>query len=314
MATKYIAVTFFFALVVMLPVHRHETGDWGLPSRGNLTNDNSTASTHFYSHSLPQVDVYDGGRKKFNDTKPTDPMLWMYVIFVYFFSGLLFYLVVTETKKIIRIRQDYLGSQSTITDRTIRISGIPEALRSEDMIKEAIENLQIGKVDSVLLCRDWKELDELVAKRMDVLRKLEEAWTVHMGHPKRGGNKVLLQGSTPGPHPHDEESLRLIDGETNHQDSEDMGTADRPKTRIWYGFLGLQSRLIDAIDYYEEKLRKLDEQIKSSRKKVFKPMPIAFVTLDSTAAAVSKFCGDNLERSLIANSKWLYKPRWILSQ
>lgn len=321
MATKYIAIAFFFALVVMLPIHRHETGDWGLPSRGNLTNNNSTASTHFHGQSLPLIDVYGGdgldvsggGRRKLNDTKPTDPMLWMYVLFVYFFSGLLFYLVVTETKKIIRIRQDYLGSQSTITDRTIRISGIPEALRSEDMIQEAIENLQIGKVESVLLCRDWRELDELVAKRMSVLRKLEEAWTVYMGHPKRGGNKVLLQGSTPGPHPHDEESLRLLDGDTSQQDCEVTGTADRPKTRIWYGFLGLQSRLIDAIDYYEEKLRKLDEQIKSSRKKVFKPMPIAFVTLDSTAAAVSKSCIDTLERSLITTSKWPYKPRWILS-
>lgn len=290
MATKYIAVTFFFALVVMLPVHVHETGDFGFPSRGNLTNSNSTASPQNYRNPLPLFSLYGSRPKKLEDKKPTESMLWMYVFFVYFFSGLLLYYVVTETKKIIRIRQDYLGSQSTITDRTIRISGIPEPLRSEDMIKEAIENLQIGKVESVLLCRDWKELDELMANRMNTLRKLEEAWTVHMGHPKHGGNRVLQQGSTPGPHPHDEESLRLLDGENNHHGSENTGTADRPRTRIWYGFMGLQSRLVDAIDYYEEKLRKLDERIKSSRKKVFKPMPIAFVTLDSTAAAVSGYC------------------------
>lgn len=296
MATKYIAVTFFFALVVMLPIHVHEAGDFGLPSRGNLTNSSSTASTQEFSHLLPLFSAYGSKPKTLDDKKPTDLMLWMYVCFVYFFSGLLLYFVVTETKKIIRIRQDYLGSQSTVTDRTIRISGIPEALRSENMIKEAIENLQIGKVESVLLCRDWKELDELMAKRMKTLRKLEEAWTVHMGHPKHGGDRVLLLGSTPGPHPHDEESLRLLDGDTNHHDSEARDTADRPTTRIWYGFMGLQSRLVDAIDYYEEKLRKLDEQIKSSRKKVFKPTPIAFVTLDSTAAAVSSHCCDMLER------------------
>jgi len=296
MATKYIAVTFFFALVVMLPVHVHETGDYGLPSRGNLTNSSTTAFTQNYGHSHPLFSTYGSRPQKLEDKKPTELMLWMYVCFVYFFSGLLLYYVVTETKKIIRIRQDYLGSQSTITDRTIRISGIPEALRSEDMIKEAIENLQIGKVESVLLCRDWKELDELMAKRMNTLRKLEEAWTVHMGHPKRGGNRVLLQGTTPGPHSHDEESLRLLDGDVNHHGSDDTGTGDRPRTRIWYGFMGLQSRLVDAIDYYEEKLRKLDERIKSSRKKVFKPMPIAFVTLDSTAAAVSGYCRDMLKQ------------------
>lgn len=296
MATKYIAVTFFFALVVMLPIHVHETGDFGLPSRGNMTNSNSTASTQKYGNPLPLFTVYGSRPKNLEDKKPTESMLWMYVCFVYFFSGLLLYFVVTETKKIIRIRQDYMGSQSTITDRTIRISGIPEPLRSEDMIKEAIENLQIGKVESVLLCRDWKELDDLLTNRMNTLRKLEEAWTVHMGHPKYGGNRVSQQGSTTGPHPHDEESLRLLDGDTDHHDSENTGTADRPRTRIWYGFMGLQSRLVDAIDYYEEKLRKLDERIKSSRKKVFRPMPIAFVTLDSTAAAVSGCCCDMLAR------------------
>lgn len=314
MATKYIAVTFFFALVAMLPIHVHETGDYGLPSRGNMTNGTSTASIPNYGNPLPLFSISGSRPKKLEDKKPTDLMLWMYVGFVYLFSGLLLYYVVTETKKIIRIRQDYLGSQSTITDRTIRISGIPEALRSEDMIKEAIENLQIGKVESVLLCRDWKELDELMDKRMNTLRKLEEAWTAHMGHPKQGGNRVLLQGSTPGPHPHDEESLRLLDGETNHHGSEDTGTTDRPRTRIWYGFMGLQSRLVDAIDYYEEKLRKLDERIKTSRKKVFKPMPIAFVTLDSTAAAVSGYCYIICMQELTFRSKWLYKPRWTLSR
>lgn len=307
MATKYIAITFFFSLVVLLPIHVHETGDYGLPNPGNLTKNGSTTSIQSYGHSLPLFSTYGSRPSKVDDKKPTDLMLWMYVWFVYLFSGLLLYFVVTETKKIIRIRQDYLGSQSTITDRTIRISGIPEELRSEEMIKEAIENLQIGKVESVLLCRDWKELDQLTAKRMGTLRKLEEAWTVHMGHPKHGGNRVMLQGSTPGPHPHDEESLRLLDGETDPHTSEDTSTADRPKTRIWYGFLGLQSRLVDAIDYYEEKLRKLDDQIKSSRKKVFKPMPIAFVTLDSTAAAVSRYCHHLLVSLLIPRSKWLCK-------
>lgn len=280
MATKYIAITFFFSLVIMLPIHVHDTGNYGLPNLGNSTTNSTEALQASYTRSSLLLGIY--ANKVKDDTAPTDLMLWMYVFFVYFFSALALYLLVTETKKIIRIRQDYLGSQSTVTDRTIRLSGIPEELRSEEMIRKTIENLQIGKVESVLLCMDWSELDHLMNKRMNVLRKLEEAWTVHMGRPKHGGNRVLLQGSTPGRTTYEEESLRLLDGENE----DPSHTADRPKIRIWYGFWGLQSRKIDAIDYYEEKLRKLDEQIKSSRKKVFKPTPLAFVTLDSTAAAV----------------------------
>ena len=283
MATKYIAITFFFSLVVLLPIHVHETGTYGLPNPTNSTN----SSASIYEFSTPLFETYEDEQTHLKGNSSTELILWMYTCFVYFFSGLLLYFIVSETKKIIRIRQDYLGSQSTITDRTIRLSGIPEGLRSEEMIKEAIENLEIGKVESVLLCRDWKEVDNLMAKRLNVLRKLEEAWTVHLGHPRHDGNRTLPQGSMPSTNSGDEESLHLLHGDRNGRSTHDDNAVDRPKTRLWYGFLGLQSRLVDAIDYYEEKLRRLDEQIKSSRNKVFKPVPIAFVTLDSTAAAVS---------------------------
>ena len=206
----------------------------------------------------------------------------MYLGFVYFFSGVAIYLIVKETKKIIRIRQDYLGSQSTITDRTIRLSGIPKQLRTEEQIKETIENLDIGKVDSVTLCRDWGELDGLIDERMTVLRKLETAWTVHLGY--KGSTKHSTSRSSQQENGRDEEA-RLLDGDDN--DQEHVYVGDRPTMRIWYGFLNLQSRKIDAIDYYEERLRKLDEKIKSARGKEYKPTPLAFVTLDSTAAAVS---------------------------
>lgn len=285
MATKYIAITFFFSLVVLLPVHVHDTGDYGLPDPGNYTG-NSTTAFGAYGNASPMLEIAVSGKAAKGKDSPTDLMLWIYVGFVYLFSVLALYLIITETKKVIRIRQDYLGSQSTVTDRTIRLSGIPEELRSEEMIKEAIENLQIGKVERVLLCKDWKEVDDLVARRMSILRKLEEVWTVHLGQPKHGGNRVLLEASG-GNENQIDEFEHLLDGNNNEQPHVDSATSDRPKTRIWHGFLGLRSRRIDAIDYYEEKLYKLDEKIQSSRNKVYKPTPLAFVTLDSTAAAVS---------------------------
>ena len=294
MATKYIAITFFFSLVVLLPVHVHDAGNYGLPDPGNYTT-NSTTVFGAHSNTFAILERAGPGKgAKSKDTKPTDLMLWIYVVFVYLFSLLALYLIVTETKKVIRIRQDYLGSQSTVTDRTIRLSGIPEELRSEEMIKETIENLQIGKVESVLICKDWRELDDLFARRMNILRKLEEPCNVHQGQPKHGGNRVLLRASG-GNTNHVDEHEHLLDGNSIPQPHVDTATSNRPMTRLWHGFLGLQSRWIDAIDYYEEKLHKLDEKIKSSRNKVYKPTPLAFVTLDSTAAAVST---ETLNRSL----------------
>ena len=283
MATKYITITFFFALVVMLPIHHHEKGSFGLPAVKNATTESTTL---FYSQ-VPSYSISKDKTSNDANTKPTDLMLWMYLFFTYSFSGLLLYMIIKETSKIIKVRQDYLGSQSTITDRTIRLSGIPEELRSEEMITETIENLQIGKVESVLLCKDWKEIDDLWVRRMGLLRKLEEALTLQKSMPKQNGIKPSTRGPNPGSNNHDEESSQLLDGDHGSQAGDASDSEDRPQTRKWYGFLGLQSKLVDSIDYYEENLRKVDEKIKSSRKKVFKPMPMAFVTLDSTAAAVS---------------------------
>ena len=210
--------------------------------------------------------------------------LWMYAIFVYVFSIAAMYLVVVETRRVISVRQKYLGVQSSLTDRTIRLSGIPKHLRTEEKIKETVEELQIGKVENVTLCRNWKELDDMMAQRMVVLRKLEEAWTVHLGYERSGRRLEPLQRPM-SRREDDEEQTPFLEGDDQNHVTPFF--RERPTTRIWYGFLSLQSRKIDAIDYYEEKLKKLDERIKAARKKEYPPASLAFVTLDSIAACVS---------------------------
>lgn len=217
----------------------------------------------------------------------------MYLVFAYLFSALAAYLIVTETRKVIEVRQEYLGSQTTITDRTIRLSGVPPEYRSEEKIKEFIENLEIGQVETVLLCRNWKELDKLMAERMKVLRRLEEAWTVYLGHRRIERNLESLPISQPPP------PEPLVDEEDGDEDTELLSDGpdrpryvapyarSRPTTRLWYGPFKLRCRNVDAIDYFEERLRRLDEQIRSLRKKEFEPTPLAFVTLGSVASCVS---------------------------
>ena len=284
MATKFLAVTFFFALVVILPINVHYV-DYSFPPSNNPQ---SLDFTPNLARSLPET----SGAQASNDTtvmvkygSKTYPsnLLWMYVVFTYLFTSLAMYLLVTTTQKIIKIRQQYLGSQTTVTDRTIRLSGIPSELRDEEKIKETIEKLEIGKVESVILCRNWKELDDMMAQRLVFLRKLEEAWTVHLGHSKVQSTQASRERA------HSRAAVRedaplLEDGQDHEQNHTISYGQDRPKTRIWYGLLGLQSRLVDAIDYYEERLRRLDEQIEKIRNKDFEPTPLAFVTLDSVSA------------------------------
>lgn len=281
------AVTLFFSLVVFKPVH----DAFPEPTRKNDTSHES--DFQILRLSRFNQEALDALKKKSRYMHVPTDYLWMYLIFAYLLSGLIIYLLVTETERIIGIRQQFLGSQHTVADRTIRLSGIPSSLRSEKSIKDYIERLDIGKVDSVSLCHGWQELDDCVEQRMNVLRKLEEAWTVYLGSRRVERNLESLpvsQPAPPGPGRYtddedEDENERLI-GQPEDSDTRAPYNRTRPQATIRFGYLKLRSKTVDAIDYYEEVLKGLDERISHLREKEFIPTPLAFVTMDSVAACV----------------------------
>lgn len=271
-AIRFLSAIFVFAVAIILPIHYKYTGHSGIPGWD------------------------DDGDKDGKSGKPdkklvSDPRyLWMYVTFAYIFTGMAIYLLLQETDKIIRTRQKYLASQTSTTDRTIRLSGIPKDMGSEEKIKDFIEGLQIGKVETVTLCRDWSELDMLIDERVNVIRHLERAWTKHMGYKRRkadnnslpltrqtGRRASLMLGD-------DNERSQLLPAGERDSDHVSGYSQNRPTVRLWYGPLKLRYQTVDAIDYYDEKLRRLDEKIDDARQKEYPPTELAFVTMESLAA------------------------------
>lgn len=290
MAIKYLVITLFFALVVIKPVHdQNPDPDTKLPKHNKTHHDVGLVSQH-HKRGWNFINTMES---LIPSSDYTADYLWMYLVFAYFFTFLVLYLITSESRRIIEIRQEYLGSKSTVTDRTIRLSGIPLELRSEEKIKEFVEELEIGKVESVLLCRNWSELDKLMVKRMTVLRRLEEAWTVHLGHRRIERSLETLpisQPTPPGPEVgtgEREDSSLLRNGQSDGSHHVVPYARTRPTTRMWYGRFRLRYKVVDAIDYYEEQLRRLDEKIRDLRKNDFEACPIAFVTMDSVASCVS---------------------------
>lgn len=263
-AIRFLLAVFIFAVAIILPLHYKYTGQYGVPGWDNRPGNETMIA---------------------EKEKPvTDPgYLWIYVLFAYVFSGLAIYMLLQETNIIIRVRQTYLGNQTSTTDRTIRLSGIPHDLSTEEQIKEFVEGLRVGKVESITVCRKWRELDELIDERMNVIRELERAWTKHLGYKRPKGDGNTLPLTNQHPHDGDDERSGLLSG-SEHGHISDYSN-ERPKVRIWYGPFKLRFRMIDAIDYFEEKLRKIDECIQSAREKEYPSTEIAFVTMESIAAS-----------------------------
>ncbi|RFU31345.1 hypothetical protein B7463_g4994, partial [Scytalidium lignicola] len=291
MSMRLFTVMFLLSVVILLPINKHFDHlpwlwDPEPPNNQTLEYPFVTMASPAKTAWADSLDVMSLPKLKVGSIS----YLWAYLVFTYLFTGLALYFMVQQTRRIIQIRQDYLGSQSTITDRTIKLSGIPEDLRSEAEIAEFIEKLEIGKVENVTICRDWKTLDDLMDQRASILRRLEKAWTVHLGNkrPRRNVESLPIvepiQSSA-------EDSIGEQDREEDAEDANLLGShitsyeKSRPTTRIWYGFLKLQSRTVDAIDYYTEQLRKLDDKIVQARRKHYEATPLAFVTMDSTASS-----------------------------
>ncbi|KAI1335608.1 hypothetical protein F5Y15DRAFT_397260 [Xylariaceae sp. FL0016] len=293
MAMRLFLTMLFFSVAVLLPIHNaYDKRPYPGSGGGNGTNLSSTTTAYNYQLFEPT----DGSNRfgKHDDQFKNRAYLWSYMAFTWFFSLLTIYFMNSETFKVIQIRQDYLGTQSTVTDRTFRLTGIPEDIRSEEKIKEFVENLEIGHVRAVTLCRDWSEIDALMVQRQATLRKLEEAWSVYLAQKpsvpraaqplpedESNGNGPEHEDIDSDDDPDSREGGRLLAGNRLRNP---IVERKRPKVRLRFGFLKMRNRTIDALDYYEEKLRQLDENIQSARKKHYTPTDTAFVSMDSIAA------------------------------
>ncbi|KAI1500049.1 hypothetical protein F5X99DRAFT_255369 [Biscogniauxia marginata] len=279
MSLRLFATMLFFAAVVLWPIHRTYEPIQPHNPHNNSSTYAQLAQSYSPSYQADTAFLHKNGGPK----DKSFSYLWTYLVFTWFFSFLTVYFMNSETIRVIRTRQDYLGTQSTITDRTFRLTGIPKDIRTEGKIKEFIENLEIGHVRTVTLCRNWAEIDALMAKRQNVLRKLEEAWSAYVAQKPT----VQRVADATSNNEHDDgdqdaqENGRLLAGNSLRNS---LIERDRPKIRLRFGFLKLRNRQIDALDYYEEKLRQLDEKIESARKKDYAPTDTAFVTMDSIAA------------------------------
>lgn len=287
MAIQILGACAFFGFFVISPIRYHYTGGY---DQGD--------GTRTLEPSSPEE--YEG-------------YLWMYVVFTYTFTITVFWILYRKTNHVLHTRQRILGQQNSVTDRTIRLSGIPPELRDKEHLGRHIERLGVGHVEAVVLCREWWPLSKLFDERKVVLSKLESAWAQYLAplgtetsFTYRANNGFALTDAI-------EQAVNSLDSEhhlvrslvsddvrprpiteTPFEDSAsrvgggdiDLGSEislKRPhfRTGLW-GWFGPK---VDSIDYYSAALDKLDEQIQLARATQYPATATAFITMESVAAA-----------------------------
>ncbi|GEQ66707.1 hypothetical protein JCM33374_g370 [Metschnikowia sp. JCM 33374] len=177
MCIKALAVCVLFAVTVISPIRYSFTGrvDFPDPGDGDSSDDESEQTGFFPKTALKNLVWLPGFMRKSNPDE-YESFLWMYTVFTYVFTFVLLFFLYRQTVKIITMRQQYLGKQCSITDRTIKISGIPPVLREEEALRRHINSLGVGEVESVCIVKEWNTLSELFKERVRILKKLETKW------------------------------------------------------------------------------------------------------------------------------------------
>lgn len=304
MCIQTLALCVCFAVVVISPIRYKFTGRVDLPGPGD-DDGNATMTLQW------ELFNADSGYQKF---------LWMYTVFTYVFTFVIAYMLFRQTTKIIAMRQAYLGKQNSVTDRTIKLSGIPPVLRDEEDLKRHINSLGIGHVDTVVVVKEWNSLNRLFQMREHILRQTEIYWLEYFErngirnktdmlssnlHPNVGAlynmhNEPYSDGDTehyrdePGANS-DTTSHSIIDDISEHIENDIADASSdqlpllndelfkRPKRRK--GWLGLFGPEIDAINYCTERLDVIDKEIVRARTREYPPSSTAFITMKTTTQA-----------------------------
>lgn len=191
--------------------------------------------------------------------------LWVYPVFTYCFSGIVYVQLFHWTNAVIKTRQKYLASQNSITDRTIKLDGIPKKLiRKNDpaALKRFIESLGIGKVVDVKLMYDWTPLENLFEERWALIHNLEQLYSRYFGL------KIdLYNANVP----------RVLPGIAK----------DTPKNeKIRQKIVGLNDKLMALDKEITLVQSKYDPSLSTMGEGAhYRILPSAFITMDSVASA-----------------------------
>lgn len=174
------------------------------------------------------------------------PRFWAYTILAYAFDAIVCGFIWWNYRAIVRMRRAYLQSsdyQSSLHARTLMITHVPPALRTDDgLIRIAADTNASRETPKTAIARNVKDLPELIEEHDEAVRALEKVLAKYLSNPDR----------LPAKRPTCKPSKR-----------------DRARD---------SSREVDAIEYLTGRIREIEREVMEVRESIDKrnPMPFGF--------------------------------------
>jgi hypothetical protein len=175
------------------------------------------------------------------------------------------------------------AKESNTNLRSVMIFGVPRELRSEICLAKYFENLCIGQVETVVVCRNWTRLQKAVKKRAYYLEQLEYLVA------KFGEHQSI---NIPQFRPSNSSDIDLMITEIKIR-FRDINRKSRPRHRN-----GLFGKYVDSVEYYCDEFEKWDKLVKILREtpENSEATGVAFVTFESASSAtIASQCVTNTD-------------------
>lgn len=266
MGIKVFFLLAIVALCILSPVRYYFTGNY---DKDNIT----------WGKVVTWGILYAGGEPS-NPNHPPDinddfpKYLWVYPVFTYLFSIIVYVYLFEFTQKVLKTRQKYLASQNSITDRTIRLDGIPKKILKKNdpqILKRFIEDLGIGKVIDVKLMYDWTPMEHLFKQRRKIINRLEDLYA----SKNELTIDIYTQDRTPSVMP---------DLNVSYAPKMDAATGAKVDLEIndlSRSLININSKIRNIQDRFDSNF----STINTDENPEFKQLPSAFITMESVASA-----------------------------
>ncbi|KAJ3205328.1 hypothetical protein HDU82_005267 [Entophlyctis luteolus] len=250
------------------------------------------------------------------------PYLRVHLLFTWLFSLFAYACLIAFYRTHVNLKHHYASnilkrtSLSKIEYRSIVLFNLPPDLQEEVDLASYFEGLELGHVESVVVCRQWYKLREAVRLRMYYLQQIERLYAACMR------NGWLKNASSLANHDVDEDGVYSADADTaplldrrrmSLSSITDAGIREvaarfnsmRPAKRPVHhtGFLGVFGKRVDSADFYIEKYLEADALVQELRL-VPEDSPCSCIANKNTEAAfrVYRENGTRAARYILAES------------
>lgn len=230
-----------------------------------------------------------------NIDENSEPLLYLAIctFFTYIFTVIIYWFLFKETNHIIKTRQKFLGSQRSLTDRTIFIKNIPSNMCNEIDLKNHIQELGVGKVDQISFVYDYTPLVKLFLQRDKMKNLLEVLYSKSCGleinmFKSIDVQSVHLKSVKIQKFPTNDNII--YDPNTDNTDNDNYyvlaNSVDKKFSSKKRSCFEVKKSDKELLNLYSRNLIKINNEINHLKDSFqFKREPLAFVTMDSVTDA-----------------------------